>query len=51
MPAPRRRITQDEAPELLAHWRASQQPLPEWCAQNGLDGRSLRYWCSVPQFA
>lgn len=44
MPAPRRRITQDEAPELLAHWRASQQPLPEWCAQNGVDGRSLRYW-------
>ena len=44
MPAPRRRITQDETHELLANWRASQQPLPEWCAQNGVDGRSLRYW-------
>jgi hypothetical protein len=29
MPAPRLRVTQVEAPELLAHWRASQQPLPE----------------------
>lgn len=44
MSAPRRRITQDEAPELLADWRASQQPLRDWCAEHGVDGRSLRYW-------
>ena len=41
MPEPRRRITQDEAPELLAHWRASEQLLREWCAENGVVGRSL----------
>ena len=29
MPALRRRVTQDEAPELLAHWRASEQPFRE----------------------
>ncbi|MFM2246658.1 MAG: hypothetical protein RL071_2732 [Pseudomonadota bacterium] len=28
MPAPRRRITQDEDPELLDIWRAPEQPLP-----------------------
>ena len=44
MPAPRRRITQDEDPELLDIWRAPEQPLPAWCAENGVDGRSLRYW-------
>jgi hypothetical protein len=44
MPAPRRRITQHEAPELLALCRASEQPLREWCAENGVDGSSLRYW-------
>ncbi len=41
---PRRRITQDGTLELLADWRGSEQPLPEWGAENGLDGRSLRYW-------
>ena len=52
MPAPRRRITQDEAPELLFHWRASEQPLREWCAENGLDGRSLRHCAGrLPQLA
>ena len=44
MPAPRRRITQAEAPELLAEWQASMLPLPGWCAENGVDGRSLRTW-------
>jgi hypothetical protein len=29
MPAPLRRITQNEAPELLANQRTAQQPLPE----------------------
>ena len=42
MHAPRRRITQDQAPELLTNWRASVQPLPEWYAENGVDRRSLR---------
>ena len=43
MPAPRRRVTQDEAPELLAQWRASEQPFREWCAENGVGGCSLRH--------
>jgi hypothetical protein len=30
MPAPRRRVTHDEAPELLANWRASHRPLSDW---------------------
>ena len=42
MPAPRRRITQAEAPELLANWRASEQPIPDWYAENGVDRRPLR---------
>jgi hypothetical protein len=50
MPAPRRRISQEEAPEQLANWRASEQPLPEWCAEHGVDGHSLRYWADhLPQ--
>jgi hypothetical protein len=53
MPAPRRRVTQDEAPELLANWRPSEQPLREWCAENGLHGRSLRFFpdCHPPPAA
>ncbi len=50
MPAPRRRITQDDVTELLSNLRASELPPPEWCAENGLDGRSLRYWADrLPQ--
>ena len=44
MPASRHGVTQDEAPELLADWRTSWWPLPKWCAENGVEGRSLRYW-------
>ena len=46
MPTPRRRITQAEALELLAEWQASMLPLPGWCAENGVDGRSLRTWAN-----
>ena len=42
MPAPRRRITHDEASDPLANLRASEKPPPEWCAENGVDRRSLR---------
>lgn len=50
MPVPRRRITQDGTLELLADWRASEQPLPEWGAENGVDASSLRYWADrLPQ--
>ena len=41
MPAPRRRITQAEAPVLLAEWQASKLPLPEWCAENGVDAERV----------
>jgi hypothetical protein len=52
MPAPRRRITQDDVTELLSNLRASEQPPPEWCTANRLDGRSLRYWADrLPQLA
>ncbi len=43
MPEPRRRITQAEAPEVHASWRASHRPLPGWCAENGVVGRSLHH--------
>ena len=46
MPTSRRRITQAEAPLPLAEWQASKRPLPEWCAENGVDGRSLRTWAN-----
>jgi hypothetical protein len=42
MPAPRRRITHDEAPEPLTNQRTAQQPPPEWGAANRVDGRALR---------
>jgi hypothetical protein len=44
MPAPRRRITQDEAPELPSNMRVSEQPPPQWRAENGAGGPSIRYW-------
>ena len=34
----------DNAPELLANWRASVQRRTERSAENGVGGRSLRYW-------
>lgn len=40
----RRKVTVDEAAELVSAWRASKRALPEWCATHGIDGRSLRYW-------
>ena len=52
MPAPRRRITQDDVTELLSNLRASEQPPPEWYTANRLDGRSLRHCAGrLPQLA
>jgi hypothetical protein len=39
---------QYRSPELPANWPASEQPLPRWCTENGLDGRSLRQWTDRP---
>lgn len=41
-----RRRVQDmsEAREMLADLASSGQSLPEWCASEGIDGRSLAAW-------
>ena len=44
MAARRRKVTAEEAAEMVSAWRTSQLALPEWCATHGIDGRSLRYW-------
>ena len=48
MPAPRRRITQDDASDPLANLRASEKPLPSWRPESGLDGRTLRHLADRP---
>ena len=44
MAQPRRKITEAESAELVAASRTSKRALPAWCASQGIDGRSLRYW-------
>jgi hypothetical protein len=44
MVSTRRKVTEAEAEDLVAAWRASNRALPAWCALQGIDGRSLRYW-------
>lgn len=46
MAATRRTVDESEAEELVAAWRASKRGLSAWCAANGIDGRSLRYWAN-----
>lgn len=38
----RRKVKPEEAPAMVAAWRASGQPLGVWTAAHGIDGRSLR---------
>ncbi len=46
MARPKKRRVRDErdAWELLGDWRESDLELPEFCAQRGIDGRSLNCW-------
>ena len=44
MAQPRRKVTEAESAELVAAWRTSKRALPAWCASQGIDGRSFRYW-------
>lgn len=44
MASRRRRVLADEASKTVAEWRSSGEPLRSWCARQGIDGRSLRYW-------
>jgi len=44
MPTTRRKVRPDEADALVAAWRASTLELRDFCAQQSLHGRSLRYW-------
>jgi hypothetical protein len=46
MVSARRKVTAEEAERLVAEWRASRRALPAWCATQGIDGRSLRYWAN-----
>lgn len=46
MAEPRRKVEASEAVELVEKWRSSGKALPAWCRQQGVDGRSLRYWAS-----
>lgn len=40
----RRKVKASEASEAVAAWRASKRSLSDWCAAEGIDGRSLGYW-------
>lgn len=40
----RRKVSAEEAEEMVAEWRASKRALRAWCETRGIDGRSLRYW-------
>jgi hypothetical protein len=45
MARPRRKVHDErDAWALLGDWRESEQELPEFCAQRGIDGRSLNCW-------
>lgn len=44
MPSGRRKVKASEASEAVAAWRASKRSLSDWCAAEGIDGRSLGYW-------
>lgn len=44
MPSSRRKVKASEASEAVAAWRASKRSLSDWCAAEGIDGRSLGYW-------
>jgi hypothetical protein len=46
MSSRRHRVTEVDAQELVSSWRASRRALPAWCASQGIDGRSLRYWAA-----
>jgi hypothetical protein len=42
--ATKRRWTREEARAVLARWRRSGQPLPTWCAAEGLGYERVRRW-------
>lgn len=45
MARPKRKVRDErDARELLGDWSESHQELPEFCAQRGIDGRSLNCW-------